>query len=554
MKTRLIIWSIWISFLSYGQTPGFEWAVAANGPGRSEAYAVTTDTNGNIYTTGFFENTVDFDPGTGVFELTSNGNEDIFIQKTDADGHLLWAKQIGENSSVEDIGTAIFTDDYGNVYVAGIFSTTVDFDPGSGVYELSAQGFYDIFMLKLDTDGNFIWAKSLIGSSREYVYDMVLDTSGNILITGKIEGPTDFDPDPNNSHIFQAPGHYDAFVAKYDVDGNYIWAKVFPNTNGNADAAGYGITTDSNNNILITGFFEQTVDFDGGSGQLQLNSIGGKDIFIEKLNAGGDFIWAKQVGGTEHQEAFDIAVDTNNNVLLTGYFRGQTDFDPSLAEYNITAVQGDDFFVEKLDENGNFIWAKAIPDASGIQRGNGITVNSNDEILFTGQSKGIYIEKTTNEGNKIWSVNLNGNGNNTLGKAICIDANDNIITAGILNGTHSVDFDPSDNDFLLTPASSWGNAFVYKLNNTLSGIYDNAVLSGVDIYPNPVTNVLHFRFDKIRTYEIYLFDLTGRELNKITFKGKHYLLSFKKLPEGIYLIRLFDRYQNKVKTIKIQKL
>ncbi len=552
MKTKILFTIIWISFLSYGQTPGFEWAVAANGPGRSEAYAVTTDTNGNIYTTGYFENTVDFDPGTGVFELTSNGHDDIFIQKLDADGNFVWAKQIGSNTF--DGAYAIKTDGNNNVYVTGYFGDTADFDPGTGVYELTPQRNTDIFILKLDTNGNFIWAKQIAGTGREYGYGIHIDTNGNILITGKIEGATDFDPDPNNSQTFQSTGHYDAFVAKYNVDGNYIWAKVFQNANGNANAAGYGITTDSNNNVLITGYFEQTVDFDGGSGQLQLNSIGGKDIFIEKLNADGDLIWAKQVGGTEHQEAFDIAVDSNNNVLLTGYFRGQTDFDPSLAEYNITAVQGDDFFVEKLDENGNFIWAKAIPDASGIQRGNGITVNSNDEILFTGQSKGIYIEKTTNEGNKIWSVNLNGNGNNTLGKAICIDANDNIITAGILNGTHSVDFDPSDNDFLLTPASSWGNAFVYKLNNTLSGIYDNAVLSGVDIYPNPVTNVLHFRFDKIRTYEIYLFDLTGRELNKITFKGKHYLLSFKKLPEGIYLIRLFDRYQNKVKTIKIQKL
>ena len=551
MKTKILFTIIWISFLSYGQTPGFEWAVAANGPGRSEAYAVTTDTNGNIYTTGYFENTVDFDPGTGVFELTSNGHDDIFIQKLDADGNFVWAKQIGSNTF--DGAYAIKTDGNNNVYVTGYFGDTADFDPGTGVYELTPQRNTDIFILKLDTNGNFIWAKQIAGTGREYGYGIHIDTNGNILITGKIEGATDFDPDPNNSQTFQSTGHYDAFVAKYNVDGNYIWAKVFQNANGNANASGYGITTDSNNNVLITGYFEQTVDFDGGSGQLQLNSIGGKDIFIEKLNADGDLIWAEQVGGTEHQEAFDIAVDTGNNVFLTGYFRGQTDFDPSTAEFNLTPSQGDNIFVEKLDESGNFVWAKAITDVNGSQTGYGIAVNSNDEILFTGQSEGIFIEKTTNDGSEIWSVNLNGNGNNTLGKAICVDANDNIITAGILNGSHSVDFDPSDNDFLLTPASNWGNVFVYKLNNTLT-IASNNVLYGVNIYPVPVQTDLNIKLRAHQTYQILLIDLTGQKITTETTSSSTYRLPMDHLAPGIYLLRIVNIKTQQEKTFKVQKI
>jgi len=554
MKTIILTLTIWISFLSFGQIPGFEWAIVAGGPGRSEANAITTDGNGNIYTTGYFENTVDFDPGTAVFELTSNGNEDIFIQKLDAGGNLLWAKQIGGNSSVEDLGTTIVTDDYGNVYVAGIFSATVDFDPGSGVYELSAQGFYDIFMLKLDTDGNFIWAKSLIGSSREYVYDMVLDAGGNILITGKIEGPTDFDPNPNNSQIIQAPGHYDTYVAKYNADGEYVWAKVFPNTNGNADATGYGITMDNNNNILITGSFEQTVNFDGGAGQFMLTSIGQRDIFIEKLNPDGDLIWVKQIGGSDHQEAFDMAVDSNNDILLTGYFRGQTDFDPSTTEFNMTPVQGDDIFVEKLDENGDFLWAKAVAETGSEQKAYGIAVNTADEIVFTGKSNGVYIEKSDINGNPIWSINLHGNGNNTLGKGICVDSNDNIITAGVLNGNNPVDFDPSDNEYLLTPANGWGNAFVYKLNNTVVHILNNNMLNEMEVYPNPVVDELYIGLPENKTCEILLFDMSGRKIKDERIKLESFRLSMSNLPAGIYLLSVWDLSSKEAKTLKIQKL
>ncbi len=552
MKTILVIWSIWISLVSYGQSPGFEWAVAANGPGRSEAYAVATDANGNIYTTGYFENTVDFDPGTGVVELTSNGHDDIFIQKLDANGNMLWTKKIGGIDG--DRGSAIATDEDGNVYITGVFTNTVDFDPGNSVYELTSQGWNDIFMLKLDTDGNFILAKQIAGTGREYGYGIHIDTNGNILITGKIEGATDFDPDPNNSQTFQSTGHYDTFVAKYDADGNYIWAKVFNNNNGNANGVGYGITTDSYNNVLLTGYFEQTVDFDGGSGQTLLTSISGKDIFIEKLNANGDLIWVKQVGGTADQNAFDIATDSNNNIFLTGYFREVTDFDPSSAEFIITSAQGDDFFVEKLDENGNFVWAKAIADASGIQRGFGITVNSNDEILFTGKSNGIYIEKSDNNGNEIWSVNLNGNANNTLGKAVCIDANDNIITAGVLDGNHSVDFDPSYNEFLLTPASGWGNAFVYKLNNTLVNISDYDSLKSILIYPNPVQTDLQIQLPANRTYEIRLFDLNGKQLIHRKTGDITCSINLSNLPASTYLLLIIDRSNRQAKTLKIQKI
>jgi len=146
MRTRLTLLLYLSVFLfsinGIAQNPTFEWAKQMGGNGHSNGRSIITDSKGNVLSTGNFRDTVDFDPGTGTTNLISAGKEDIYIQKLDTNGNLLWVKKMGGTDS--DIGYSITTDAFGNVYTAGSFSDTVDFDPGSGTTSLISSGSEDI--------------------------------------------------------------------------------------------------------------------------------------------------------------------------------------------------------------------------------------------------------------------------------------------------------------------------------------------------------------------------------------------------------------------------
>ena len=129
-----------------------------------EGTAVALDSLDNVYITGFFSRMADFDPGPGTHNLMSNGYQDIFVSKLDSSGNFMWATQFGGDYS-RGFGFDIAVDGLGNVYTVGGFRGTVDFDPGSGTYNLTSVGDSDIFVSKLDSEGDFIWASQMGGSN-----------------------------------------------------------------------------------------------------------------------------------------------------------------------------------------------------------------------------------------------------------------------------------------------------------------------------------------------------------------------------------------------------
>lgn len=157
-----------------------QWARGFGGNGLGEeSHAVAVDASGNVYTTGFFWGTVDFDPGPGSFTLTSNGNSDIYVQKLDPNGNFLWAGNMG--AVADDNGNSIAVDASGNMYITGMFSTLADFDPGPSAYSLiTASGSYGAFIVKLSNTGAFVWAKQMGGAGTEEGFGVCVDGSGNI--------------------------------------------------------------------------------------------------------------------------------------------------------------------------------------------------------------------------------------------------------------------------------------------------------------------------------------------------------------------------------------
>lgn len=206
------------------QNSNFLWAkqmvgITVEGIGPNQGNSIAVDVNGNVYTTGNFYGTTDFDPGTGIYNMTSAGSSDIFISKLDASGNFLWAKQFGGGGF--DQGKSVAVDNNGNVYIAGNFQYTGDFDPGDGVYNLDFS-YGNISICKLDASGNFLWAKQF-GNGYSALGSITLDTDGNIYTTGSFPYTADFDPGTGTFNITSVGGPV-MFVSKLDASGNFLWA------------------------------------------------------------------------------------------------------------------------------------------------------------------------------------------------------------------------------------------------------------------------------------------------------------------------------------------
>jgi hypothetical protein len=435
--------------------------------------SIAVDSSGNIYTTGFFRGTADFDPGVGVTNLTAIGFADVFISKLDSTGALIWAKSFGGDNLINSNSIAV--DNSGNVYTAGYFIGTADFDPGPGTTNLitvSAPGVfnYDVFVSKLDSSGNFIWAKSFGGSSLDWGTAIAVDDSGSVYTTGFFEGIADFDPGVGVTNL-TAVDYEDAFVSKLDSTGALIWAKSFGARGTSFGERDISITVDNSGNIYTTGAFAGTEDFDPGAGTTNFTSAGGNDIFVSKLDSSGNLVWAKGFGGTTYEHGFSISVDNSGNVYTTGDFAGTADFDPGVGVTNLTTVGYADAFVSKLDSTGALIWAKGFGLANTYTYGSAIAVDSSGNIYTTGGNETLiidpfslnpnfFVSKLNSSGVLLWEKSYGGSGLDAS-FSVAVDGSGNVYATGYFEGT--VDFDPGVGTSNFTSAGI-NDAFVLKLS------------------------------------------------------------------------------------------
>ena len=325
---------------------------AFGGTGNDQALSITADGAGNIYTTGLFSGTVDFDPGSGINNLISSGGNDVFVSKLDSSGSFVWARQFGGIGS--DSGLAIAVDSSGNVHSIGNFVGTADFDPASGTTSnLISAGSGDVFVSKLDSSGAFVWAKQFGGTLDDQGTGIAVDSSANVYTTGYFYGTADFDPASGSSSNLISAGNDNAFVSKLDSSGAFVWAKRLGGTSG-----GYAeeIALDGSGNVYTTGYFQGTFDFDPASGTTSnLTSAGSLDVFVSKLDSSGAFVWAVRFGSTGSDWGFGIVLDGSSNVHTTGYFSGTVDFDPGAGTCELISAGSTDAFVSNLNSAGGRI-------------------------------------------------------------------------------------------------------------------------------------------------------------------------------------------------------
>ncbi|MGZ4047828.1 MAG: SBBP repeat-containing protein, partial [Bacteroidia bacterium] len=403
-----------------------------------------------------------------------------------------WVKTVGSGTK-DSYGQYVTTDASGNVFITGNFYGTIDFDPGPGVFNLSAIGSdLDIFIVKLDVSGNFVWAKRLGGGENDYVSAIAADAAGNVYTTGYFFGTSDFDPGPSLVNLTATGGSLtsDVFISKLDASGNYVWAKSF---GGNGNDQGKSIAIDPSGNVFTTGYFWLTADFDPGAGIMNLGSVGSEDVFISKLDVSGNFMWAKGIGGLENDEGNGIATDAGGNVYTTGSFLETADFDPGAGVVDLTSdtsvsIGTPDIFISKLDASGNYVWAKRI-GGKHYDYGNAIELDSGGMVYTTGffedtvdfdsgaavnnlisdpGSMDMFISKLDSLGNFVWAKRVgsivSGNAN-----AMAMDASGSVYVTGSFNGT--ADFDPGAGTFyatstLLVSGAFSDDVFILKLDNS----------------------------------------------------------------------------------------
>lgn len=319
-------------------------------------YEIAVDASGNIYITGVFAGTVDFDPGPGV-SIMAELHWSPYILKLSAAGNFLWSRQISNSAGSVATFFGLETSVGGNVIMSNYFMGTTDLDPTAGVYSVTAVGASDLYIVNLDSIGNYVWGKVITGSSTEYITSISQDAAGNIYCTGGFQGVMDADPGPGLFSMTSS-GSSDAFIIKLNSSGIFQWAKQLMGPNMDF---GKSIDVDAAGNAFILGWTNGNTDFDPGAATVTLSSPipGLKNTFILKLDTFGNFKWVKQFGSTTLPDntPCNIILDADNNIISSGRFGGDFDMDPSAG---VDSTSGGGQYFQKLDSAGNYLWGGSI--------------------------------------------------------------------------------------------------------------------------------------------------------------------------------------------------
>ncbi|MCK9610989.1 MAG: SBBP repeat-containing protein [Candidatus Cloacimonas sp.] len=472
-KTFIFFILVLCSVALFAQNVDWLWAKKAGGTSYDSSSSIAVDANGNSYITGYFYGSATF----GTTTLTSSGGSDIFVAKLDINGNWLWAKKAGGTDF--DFGNSIAVDANGNSYVTGYFSGSANF--GTTTLTSSSEYYTEIYVAKLDINGNWLWANKAGGTGWDYGYGIAVDANGNSYVTGAFAESAIF-----GTTTLTSNGGSDIFVAKLDSSGNWLWAKQAGGTDYDD---GYGIVVDINGNSYVTGiFYSSNCSF----GSTTLTSSGGSDIFVAKLDINGNWLWAKQAGGTSGDSGNGIAVDANGNSYITGGFKESATFGTTTLtssgyyDYDIFVtkldIDGNWLWAKQAGGTGDEGSNSIAVDANGnsyITSGFEESVNFGTTTLTSSGYLDIFVAKIDHNGNWLWAKQAGG-AIDDCGYGIALDANGNSYVTGV--------FMESAN-FGTTTLTSSGDRdiFVAKLEEVNSiSLPDIISFSGIrSIYPNP---------------------------------------------------------------------
>lgn len=545
-----------LSINALGQTPFWLWAKRAGSAQYDYSKTVTCDNQGHIYIAGGFgTGTLIF--GNDTLVNTSSNAFDAYLTKYDSLGNVIWAKKTTESVN-DDFINSITTDSIGNIYATGYFdSDSIRFGSYT-LYSYNSSNYGDVFVVKYDSNGNVIWAKSAGGDYIDQAQGISIDKYGNIYIAGFYYSTTiTFGAYTLNGFS----SFSSAFISKYDTNGNVLYAiKLASSSQASA------IDVDNKGNINCTGLFP------GNNlllGNISLNGncqVGGcYNYFVVQYDSAFTVKWAKTAGGTGNGQDAGNAVchDSKGNVIVTGSFWGATMvFDTyTLQNNNGASFFGDDAFAVSYDSLGNVNWASRI-GSNSYDTGYGVTTDEDDDIYLTGVADALSLSfgTTSQAGNFYGGYVIKCNQYGTLqwikpnygeGKSIATGNNKSIFVTG------NFDFSPALFDTIILTNAPNNNMDIYlaRLDSSATqGVFTdiNSYMDNeyaIIIYPNPITTEFNIKINNNEVNEIILYDLSSRKLLFQSFVNTT-TINTEYLAKGMY----FYEVRNKNRVIKSGKV
>jgi hypothetical protein len=506
-----------------------QYAYGFGGPNNDYGNGVVSDGAGGVFMTGSFRDTIDFDPGPGVEGRTSVGSDDIFLVRYDPNGVPVFVHTFG--SLVNDFGNAVASDGAGGVVMIGQFQETVDFDPGPGLAELTSKGAYDIVMARYDGEGRLIYAHAIGSPDLDGSTSVTPDGAGGVFLTGQFRGTVDLDPGPETL-TFEPVGGYDLFIARYDAQGDLIFAHTFGSI---VLDAGLAAAPDGNGGVYVTGSYQNFIDIDPGPGVTNLISEGDDDIFLIRFDAEGNLVFGHGFGSASLEVGFGIATDGNGGAFITGRMQEAIDFDPGLDTLLLVSEGAGDIFLAHYDNQGAVVFAHRFgsiandfgtalaPDGAGgvfmtgSYRGRVDLDAGPGQTEVTSQGSGdTFLARYNGEGDLLFTFNLGGTGFDRSND-LAPDGAGGVFMTGIFEST--VDFDPGAGTTLLTSQGRF-DAFVARytadglLQPTVTGIHSEPIASipiRADLYPNPFTGrtQITYTLDRSSSVQLKILRRTG---------------------------------------------
>jgi len=418
------------------------WAKRAGGISDDGGNDVTTLSDNSTVVTGSFKGSATFGPGEpNQIILNSAGDMDIFIARYNPDGTLAWAKQTGGDSVQDSYGITALSDN--STVITGEYWGTLVFGPDEpNQTVLPTDGGGNIFTARYNPDGTLAWAKRTTIGPLCCGMAITSLSDDSVVLTGDFILTTTFGPGEPNEVILHSIGYNDLFIARYNSDGSFAWAKQ---AGGLSDLyyhgdSGYGITALSDNSTVVTGLFYGSATFGQGEpNQTVLTSAGINDIFIARYDPDGALVWVKQAGGlsydTWHYEiGIDITRLSDDSTVVTGDFCETAIFGTGEPNQTILASAGDpDIFIARYNPDGTLAWAKRAGGPSASDYSCGITTLLDNSTIMTGifvgpatfgqdepnqtiltEVYGMFIARYNQDGTLAWVKPTEGPGSNGI--------------------------------------------------------------------------------------------------------------------------------------------
>ena len=549
MKKQLIVILI-LSFLNIGFSQTAEWVNLDVGG------KLSVDSEGNTVRSGGFIGTVDFDPQSDTLNIGTSSLSS-YVYKVNHDGELLWAKKTIDGG--ENYSTGISTDEDDNIYVLGQtrYASSYDANPDSlSAYWISGDSVdHNIYVQKLDKDGNFEWAVSLVDTTNSFYsplpYDIAVSNDG-VYISGWFSGTVDFDPSDSGSYVLHALSSAPfnrSFLLKLSLDGEFEWVKQLPTNIRNI------ICTDGYVMIGAGYTFDVDVSFDTANSQAIIPATPGQgsDAFIVQYDANGNFIWAETIGGSNNDGLADLAIDQDDRIYILGTFKGAFDADNGINVDSISVhgsnLDSADIFIQKRELDGTYLWTKGY-GGHNVDRPRSIAVNDEGNIFITGigynggllgtdniTSEVFFLQQLNTDGSHAWHRILPETSAPYALHELRVFGSKDLYLTGLFN-IDSSDIYSFIHEFNL-PLSSDPVVHCIKMSVPTLGIeFDKSVYSDFTIFPNPTSNMFSIENESNDELSIEIFSMLGSKVYSSTHYNQMIHISTESLPSGTYFVHI----------------